>query len=349
MNISIKKKIVNKKNNKKGLGVLDKYQPIFLLISIVLGLLIFKFFPSFSNKLISLVSVGVFLVIFFIMLGVDTSGILNAFKKLKPTTIAIIINFLLTPFFAYLLGYLFLRNSPDIWVCLILYLITPCIGWYLIFTELADGDVHLGIALLTWNVFLQIALMPVYMLVLAGKLISFNIYNILYSVIIYLLLPFLLSRLIKWIIIKTNKSVEDFSQKFKISYLKTFILMIVIVSMFASQGKILFENPYIVIKMILPGIIFFFSIFLISTIVAKMFRLNYQEYALLVFTTTARNSEASLAIALTAFSSPLIPLTVVIGPSIELPVLIIILNLLKIIKSKNIFKKEEINEDSSSI
>lgn len=340
---------MNKKIDKKGLGVLDKYQPIFLLTSISLGLLIFKFFPSFSNKLISLVSVGVFLVIFFIMLGVDTGGILNAFKKFKPTTIAIIINFLFTPFFAYFLGYLFLRNSSDIWVGLILYLITPCIGWYLIFTELADGDVHLGIALLAWNVFLQIVLMPVYMLVLAGKLISFNIYNILYSVIIYLLLPFLLSRLIRWIIIKTNKSIEDFSQKFKISYLKTFILMIVVISMFASQGKVLFENPYIVIKMILPGLIFFLSIFLISTIVAKIFRLSYSEYALLVFTTTARNSEASLAIAVTAFSSPLIPLTVVIGPSIELPILIIILNLLKIIKSKNIFQKEEIYEDSSSI
>ncbi len=163
------------------------------------------------------------------------------------------------------------------------------------------------------------------------------------------MLPFLLSRLIRLIILKRNKSFEDFFQKFKILYFKTIVLMIVVISMFASQGKILFENPYIVIKIILPGLVYFFAIFLYSSIVAKIFKLTYPEYSLLVFTTTARNSEASLAIAVSAFTSPLIPLTVVIGPSIELPVLIIILSLLKYIKSKNFFKKEVAYEDSCSI
>lgn len=319
---------------KKELGILDKFQPLFLLISIIFGLLIAKLLPSLGNSLISFVSIGVFLVIFFIMLGIDIKGILSAFKKWKPTTIAIIINFLFTPFFAYFLGFLFLKDSPDIWVGLILYLITPCIGWYLIFTELADGDVPLGIALLAWNIFLQIALMPLYMFTLAHKLIILNIYNILYSVTIYLFLPFLLSRLVRWVIRKSSQNVENFSNKYKISYLKTIILMIVIISMFASQGKILFGNPYIVVKMILPGLVFFFAIFVLTTIVAYIFKLKYPEYALLVFTTTARNSEASLAIAVTAFSSPLIPLTVVIGPSIELPILVLILNFLKVLKNK---------------
>lgn len=319
---------------KKELGILDKFQPLFLLISIIFGLLIAKLLPSLGNSLISFVSIGVFLVIFFIMLGIDIKGILSAFKKWKPTTIAIIINFLFTPFFAYFLGFLFLKDSPDIWVGLILYLITPCIGWYLIFTELADGDVPLGIALLAWNIFLQIALMPLYMFTLAHKLIILNIYTILYSVTIYLFLPFLLSRLVRWVIRKSSQNVENFSNKYKISYLKTIILMIVIISMFASQGKILFENPYIVVNMILPGLVFFFAIFVLTTIVAYIFKLKYPEYALLVFTTTARNSEASLAIAVTAFSSPLIPLTVVIGPSIELPVLVLILNFLKVLKNK---------------
>jgi ACR3 family arsenite efflux pump ArsB len=324
---------------KKELGILDKFQPLFLLTSIIIGLLIAKFLPSLANNLISFVSIGVFLVIFFIMLGIDIKGILNAFKKWKPTTIAILINFLFTPFFAWFLGFLFLRNSPDIWVGLILYLITPCIGWYLIFTELADGDVALGITLLAWNIFLQIALMPLYMLILAHKLVNLNIYSILYSVLIYLLLPFLLSRFIRFILIKNKQKVEDFSSRYKISYFKTIILMIVIISMFASQGKILFKNPTIVIKMILPGLVFFISIFIFTTFVAYLFNLKYSEYALLVFTTTARNSEASLAIAVTAFTNPLIPLTVVIGPSIELPVLIIILNILKFLKTKSFLRR----------
>ncbi|MFN3699133.1 MAG: arsenic resistance protein, partial [Dictyoglomus sp.] len=109
-------------------------------------------------------------------------------------------------------------------------------------------------------------------------------------------------------------------------------LMVVIIAMFASQGEVLFENPLVVLKMILPGIVFFIIAFLMSIISAKLFHLTYPEFALLVFTTTARNSEASLAIAVTAFSSPLIALTVVIGPSIELPVLILFLRIVLLMK-----------------
>ena len=62
-----------------------------------------------------------------------------------------------------------LRDHPDIWVGLILYLVTPCIGWYLVFTDLADGDVELGVSLLFWNIALQIFLMPFYLYLLAGR------------------------------------------------------------------------------------------------------------------------------------------------------------------------------------
>ena len=314
----------------KQLGLLDKIQPLLLIASIACGLLIAFFFPEFSKYLLPVITIGVFLVIYFIMLGISLEGILKAFLRLKPTTLAIGINFIFTPIFAWLLGYIFLRDYPDIWVGLILYLVTPCIGWYLIFTELAKGDVELGVALLAWNVFLQIALLPLYMYFLAGKIIPVNAWQILKSIGTFLVAPLLLSELTKIFFAASKVYTKEFSSK--ISYAKTFILMAVIASMFASQGSILFSNPRIVFLMIFPGLVFFFSIFGIALLAGRLFRLSYPETALLVFTTAARNSEASLAIAVSAFSSPLVALTVVIGPSIELPVLIILLRILLYLK-----------------
>lgn len=145
-----------------GLGLLDRIQPFLLMGSIAVGLLIAYLFPSGAKALSPVVTGGVFLVIYFIMLGVDPRGVMHAFTRWKPTALAIGINFVITPLIAWLLGYLFLRDDPNIWVGLILYLVTPCIGWYLVFTELAKGDVELGVSLLFWNVLLQIVLMPIY-------------------------------------------------------------------------------------------------------------------------------------------------------------------------------------------
>ncbi len=320
--------------NKRGLTLLDKIQPMILIFSILIGLFIAGYFPKFAVSLGWVISFGIFLVIYSILTGIELKEILLAFKNLKTTLIALIVNFLVVPLYAWLLGYIFLKSYPDIWVGLILYLITPCIGWYLIFTDLAGGNVPLGITLLAWNVILQIALMPVYLRFLAGKIISVDIFQILKSIGIFLILPLLLGRLTRSFFIKIKRQ-NYFEETFKpfLSWLKFVALIVVIISMFASQGNILTKNPSIVIVMILPGIVYFFSIFILSLILGKIFRLPYGDMALLSFTTTARNSEASVAIAVSAFpANPLVALTVVIGPIIELPILIIFTQILLWIK-----------------
>lgn len=324
---------------KKGLGLLDRIQPLLLLGAIVVGLVLARLKPTLAARLTPLVTAGVFLVIYFIMLGVSTRRIMHAFARWKPTFVAIGINFLITPFIAWTLGYLFLRNEPDIWVGLILYLVTPCIGWYLVFTELARGDVELGVSLLFWNVVLQIVLLPVYMALLAGTVVHIEIADILRSVITFLVLPLALAAITRWLLKRFAISVEVATKKVALPYLKTITLMIVIAAMFASQGGVLFENPSVVLMMILPGVAFFVIALLMATLAARLFRLSYPEFALLAFTTTARNSEASLAIAVTAFSSPLVALTVVIGPSIELPVLILFLRIVLSMQQKKWFSR----------
>lgn len=324
-------------DSEKGIGLLDRTQPFLLLTAIALGLSLAYLVPAFASLLTPLVTIGVFLVIYFIMLGVTMHGIMHAFRRWKPTLIAIGINFLIVPLIAWTLGSLFLRNDPEIWVGLILYLVTPCIGWYLMFTELAKGDVELGISLLFWNVALQIVLLPVYMALLAGAVVQIELTNILQSVLLFLVLPLALAGVTRWFLRRLSIPLETAKAKIRLPYLKTITLMTVITAMFASQGAVLFENPSVVLKMILPGLLFFGIAFLIAIIASRIFQLTYPEFALLSFTTTARNSEVSLAVAVTAFASPLVALTVVIGPSIELPILILILRAVLAIREKGWF------------
>ncbi len=319
------------------LAFLDRIQPFLLLSAIVVGLVLSNVAPTLAANLTPLVTAGVFLVIYFIMLGVSTQGVMHAFARWKPVSLAIGINFLITPLIAWTLGYLFLQNDPDIWVGLILYLVTPCIGWYLVFTELAKGDVELGVSILFWNVVLQIVLLPVYMALLVGTVVHIEIADMLRSVITFLVLPLALAAATRWLLGRFAISVEVAAKKVALPYLKAITLMIVIAAMFASQGAVLFENPSVVLKMILPGVAFFVIALLMAIVAARLFRLSYPEFALLAFTTTARNSEASLAIAVTAFASPLVALTVVIGPSIELPVLILFLRIVLSMQQKTWF------------
>jgi ACR3 family arsenite efflux pump ArsB len=118
---------------------------------------------------------------------------------------------------------------------------------------------------------------------------------------------------------------------------KTAALMVVIAAMFASQGEVLLENPVLVWRMIAPGAVFFAFAFALALLLGRLARLSYREVALLAFTTTARNSEVSLALAVNAFASPLVALTVVIGPAIELPVLILILRALQAVRARLVF------------
>ncbi|MFN3372170.1 MAG: arsenic resistance protein [Chloroflexus sp.] len=280
----------------QGLALLDRIQPLLLLSAIAIGLTLASVSPTFAAELTPLVTISVFLVIYFIMLGVNTGGIMHAFTRWKLTGLAIGINFLITPFIAWMLGFLFLQNDPDIWVGLILYLVTPCIGWYLVFTELAKGDVELGISLLFWNVVLQIVLLPVYMAFLAGTVVQIEITEMVRSVILFLVLPLALAAATRWVLRRYAISVDDAAKRMRLPYLKAITLMVAIAAMFASQGAVLFENPAVVLKMMLPGVAFFVIALVIAIAAARLFRLNYREFALLVFTTTARNSEVSLAV-----------------------------------------------------
>ncbi len=310
------------------LTLLDKVQPLLLVSSVFLGLFLYTVVPSLVDIAISIVQVGIFLLIVLVMSSKSLNEILRGFTSGgKVIFVSVLINFVFIPLFAWFVARTLLVGRPEVAAGYILYLVTPCIGWYLIFTELAGGDVEKGIALLGINITLQLSLLPIYAYLFLRVLVPFNFTELIKSIILYLLVPLGLSRIIR-------RAIYGFDalKSRIIDYLKTLLLMLVITFMFLSHAEKLYSNMYVLLEMFIPVLTFFLIIPLIDFAVARALRITYREYALLVFTTSARNSEVSLAIAATVFPRTLTPLVVAIAPVIELPLLILILRELRLMK-----------------
>lgn len=316
------------------LGFLDRAQPLLLTGSIGIGLGLGALVPGFADGLLPLVSIGVFALIYLVMIGVDLRSVAGTFSSRRFLVTAAIINFVVNPLVAWGLAVVFLQSHPDLWVGLILFLVTPCIGWFLIFTELADGDAGLGVTLLGINVVLQIVLLPVYIYVFAGQRVGVEVDSIMASIGLFLILPLGLAALTRVLCERSSISFEVAKDRAHLPYLKTLVLAAVIVSMFASQADDIFDNPGVVLRLIAPITAFFVIAFVLALVVGRLMGFPYDQVALLVFTTTSRNSEASLAIAATAFSSPFVALTVVMGPVIELPLLVLMVRALHALRPR---------------
>ncbi len=310
------------------LGARDRFQPVVLLAAIGVGLGLARAAPGPAARLGPVVSVGVFVLLYLVMLGVDAGRVAAAFRHRRFLLVAVVSNFVVNPALAWGLGAVFLRSEPDLRIGLLLFLVTPCIGWYLVFTELAGGDAPLGVSLLGLNVILQVLLLPGYLYLLGGGFGDLAVGEVIGSVARYLVAPILAAAATRSAIGATGRSPTTTLGRLHLADAKIGALVIVIFAMFASQADALFDNPGVLLRLAPPLAAFFALAFIIALAVGHRLGLAYEQVALLVFTTTSRNSEASLAVAVTAFTSPLVGLTVAVGPILELPLLVVMVRVL---------------------
>ncbi len=313
--------------------IYEKYQSILILISVVLGVMLGKI-ENLAQYVDQLIVVFLMIMLYGVFLQIPLEHLKDSFKNTRFTLTSLMMNFILTPVVAGLLGFLFLKHSPSLWVGFVMLMVTPCTDWYLVFTSMAKGNVSLSLAILPLNLILQLVLLPVYLFLFTGQQGSLDVTMILQSIVIVLIIPLILANITKLIVrrIKRRESVEKhiFS---KLGVIQFIFLNLAILSMFASQGETLIENPQLLVIMLLPIVLFFVFTFLIGQLIGKLGRFSYSDTVSLNLTTMARNSPISLAIALTAFpDQPLIALVLVIGPLIELPLLAITSQLLLLIK-----------------
>src|SRR5690625_1571632 len=271
-----------------------------------------------------------------LFLSVPIKDLKNALLNIKFASSSLMINFLWTPLLAWGLGAVFLSDHPALWIGFIMLMVTPCTDWYLAFTGIAKGNVALSAAILPLNLILQVLLLPIYLLLFAGVMETVEMSVLFESILLVLLLPFVLATLTRYIYSKVKN--QEIFEKRIVAFFETtqiMFLSLAIVAMFASQGRNLFENIHVLLLLLLPVLLFFMINFILGRIVSRFLKMPYEDSVSLNLTTLARNSPISLAIAVTAFpDQPLIALTLVIGPLIELPILAIVSQLLLLIRRR---------------
>ncbi|MGD6967620.1 arsenic resistance protein [Rossellomorea vietnamensis] len=267
-------------------------------------------------------------------LQIPLEEIKKAFKNKKFTYTSVAINFVWTPFLAWMLALIFLGGQPSIYIGFIMLMVTPCTDWYLIFTSIAKGDVALSAAILPLNLILQVLLLPIYLLIFEGTTGVIEMQFLVESILVVLIIPLIMAALTQFLLRNRQKLLGNL--KLKLTVFPIIFLSIAIAAMFASQGQMLLNNLGLLARMTVPILLFFVINFFVSQKVGKSMKFPPSERISLSLTTLARNSPIALAIALTAFpEEPLIALTLVIGPLLELPILAVISQVLLMFDRNN--------------
>lgn len=312
------------------MDVFTRFQPVFIILSALLGLGL-GYSTSIGSFSIGLIEPFLMLLLYFVFLAIDNGKLKDAFRNRSFALTATAINFIWTPIFAYILGMLFFRDSIELQMGLLMLLVTPCTDWYIVFTDISHGNVELGASILPLNLLLQILLLPVYLFIFFGGSANFDVHAILSSIVIVLIIPFSLSLLTK-AFAKKSENIRRKVELLKIwgDQAQLLCLYLAVICMFASESRNVFENPILLLQMMIPLTIFFGVNLVLAHMIGKKEKMPEPDIIALEFTTLARNSPLSLAIAVAAFPDmPLIALALVIGPLIELPALSIISTIVK--------------------
>lgn len=304
------------------MNVFEKLYTLIIFLAVMLGIGIgqAEFIRTGAESFIVPLLVAMLYMTF---LQIPMEDIKKAFKNIKFTYTSVVINFIWTPVLAWLLAMAFLGDHPALYIGFIMLMVTPCTDWYLIFTAAAKGNVALSTAILPLNLILQVMLLPIYLLIFGGTTGVIELSFLAESIFLVLLIPLVLAFLTN-MFLRNKQQLRD-KLISTLSVLPIIFLALAIVAMFASQGQLLLDHLDVMWQMILPILLFFTINFFVSQKAGQLMRFPSSDITSLSLTTLARNSPIALAIAMTAFpDEPLIALTLVIGPLLELPILAVI-------------------------
>lgn len=311
----------------------QKAEPFLVLMSVGIGMGLAQV-PGLADWAAGLIGPLLALMLYATFLPLPFTNLGRIGQQSRVVLASLAINFIWTPLFAWGLGALFLQPFPDLRVGLLMLMVTPCTDWYLVFTNLAKGDVGLGLALLPCNLLLQVGLLPIYLLIFARMLVDVNPFSLFRDVLWVLVLPGALAGLSHLLLAKQGKgSLQRLSAN--LSDLQTVSLNLAIIAIFTSQGEVLLHYPSLFLRLLVPIVLFFFVNFLLAYQMASWLQFSYEELACFSCTTLARNSPLSLAIATAIFPDrTFIILALVLGPLIELPIMLLISQLLLQIRQR---------------
>ena len=341
-------------HQRKKLGFLDKYLTLWIFIAMAIGISIGYFIPSADDFINSFstgttnipLAIGLLLMMYPPLTKVEFSKIPKVLAKPKLLVVSFFITWIVGPMLMFLLAVTFLKDYPDYMTGLIIIGLAPCIAMVIVWNELAEGNRELVAGLVGINSLLQVLFFSLYAYFyleivlpwfgIKALKIDITIAEIAETVGIYLGIPFAAAVLSRSILLKT-KGETWFKTKFLpfISPITLIALLFTIIVMFSLKGAMIVSIPMDVLRIAIPLIIFFAIMFLTMFFVAKWSGAKYDENASLTFTASGNNFELAIAVSISVFGiNSGQAFAGVIGPLVEVPALILMVQLAFWLKKK---------------